>query len=90
MPSAFVPFLSGNKSAGSGHTTTLHRKGDTAVTAAGFAALVPANSALGPACNKGDAPKAQPTVSLQKDGDRVTHIRIECSCGEIIELECSY
>ena len=90
MPSAFVPFLSGNKSVVSGNTTTLHRKGDAAATTAGFAALVPANSGLGPACQKGHAPKAQPTVSLQKDGDRVTQIRIECACGEIIELECSY
>jgi len=31
-----------------------------------------------------------PTVSLQRDGDRVTHIRVECSCGQVIELACKY
>ena len=33
---------------------------------------------------------AGPFVTLQKEGDRVTGIRIECSCGQVIELACSY
>lgn len=68
----------------------LLRKSDSAAAAAGFAALVPGPAGLGPACTQPNASKGQPTVSLQKDGDRVTHIRIECGCGEVIELECSY
>jgi hypothetical protein len=32
----------------------------------------------------------KPVVTLQRDGDRVTAIRIECICGQIIELSCSY
>ena len=33
---------------------------------------------------------AQPKVTLRRDGDRITHIQIECGCGQIIDLECSY
>ena len=34
--------------------------------------------------------RAKPIVILQRDGDRVTAIRIECACGQVIELACSY
>lgn len=33
---------------------------------------------------------ASPSISLERDGDRITTIRIECSCGQVIELSCSY
>ncbi|HXG47457.1 MAG TPA: hypothetical protein VNO52_07530 [Methylomirabilota bacterium] len=35
----------------------------------------------------GGAP--QPKVMLQRTGDQVTGIRIECLCGQVIELACS-
>lgn len=38
------------------------------------------------ACNS----HGTPVVSLQKDGDKITGIRIECSCGQVINLECGY
>jgi hypothetical protein len=31
-----------------------------------------------------------PKVTLEKQGDTITHIRIECSCGQITELKCEY
>lgn len=33
---------------------------------------------------------SQPEIILQRDGDRVTQIRIQCGCGQIIELGCQY
>ena len=27
---------------------------------------------------------------LIRDGDRITHIEVQCGCGEIITLECGY
>ena len=39
----------------------------------------------GPAGNAGE-----PVVTLQREGDRVTGIRVECGCGQVIELTCSY
>jgi hypothetical protein len=32
----------------------------------------------------------KPVVTLQREGECVTGIRIECVCGQIIELACSY
>lgn len=31
-----------------------------------------------------------PKVTLQRDGDRVTQIRLECGCGEVFDLTCGY
>ena len=35
-------------------------------------------------------PPGPPKVTLQRNGNQVTHIRIECGCGEVIELACEY
>ena len=35
-------------------------------------------------------PSGEPKVTLERDGDRVSRIRIECSCGETIDLDCAY
>jgi hypothetical protein len=33
---------------------------------------------------------SQPVVTLQREGDKVTGIRIACVCGQVIELACAY
>jgi hypothetical protein len=33
---------------------------------------------------------AEPSVSLQRNGDAVTGIRVQCGCGQVIELNCQY
>lgn len=33
---------------------------------------------------------APPSVTLQRQGDVVSGIRIECGCGQVIELACTY
>ena len=40
----------------------------------------------------GRAPSAtcEPRVTLQRDADCITAIRIECSCGQVIDLKCAY
>jgi hypothetical protein len=30
------------------------------------------------------------SFTLQKDGERITGIRVECACGQVVELACSY
>jgi len=98
MPSEFVPFL---KSNGAGHlstpqkpaSTSSHTTRDNASAAATFAALVPGNpiahdTSSPVACAK-SPPHAKPVVTLKRDGDHVTHIHIQCGCGEVIELECA-
>ena len=31
-----------------------------------------------------------PAIHLERDGDKITHIRLECPCGQVFELECTY
>ncbi len=65
-------------------------------TEPGFSAL-PSN---GPAAKSaatvprgpGAAPDAcaKPIVTLQREGDVVTGIRIQCGCGQVVDLTCVY
>lgn len=32
----------------------------------------------------------EPRVSLQCDGDRITGIRVQCGCGQVMDLACVY
>jgi len=32
----------------------------------------------------------EPRVTVQRDAGQVTHLRIQCSCGQILELACVY
>lgn len=32
----------------------------------------------------------EPRVSVQRDGGRVTHLRIQCTCGQVMDLACLY
>ncbi len=32
----------------------------------------------------------EPRVSIQREGDQVTGIRIHCGCGQVIDLACIY
>jgi hypothetical protein len=51
---------------------------------AGHAAPAPATP---PAPAQNCAP---PKVTLQRQGDVVSSIRIQCGCGQVIELKCVY
>ncbi len=47
----------------------------------------PAPAATVPAAH---AASCEPRVTVQRDGDRVTSIQVQCSCGQVIELACVY
>jgi hypothetical protein len=32
----------------------------------------------------------EPRITVQREGDRVAGIRIQCSCGQVIDLACVY
>ena len=38
----------------------------------------------------GEKKPCEPRVTVQRDGDRVTHLRIQCTCGQIMDLACVY
>jgi hypothetical protein len=31
-----------------------------------------------------------PKITLEKQGGTITHIRVECCCGQVTELKCEY
>ncbi len=35
-------------------------------------------------------PHGEPEISLERQGNRVTRIKVHCPCGNIIELACEY
>jgi hypothetical protein len=35
-------------------------------------------------------PPCQPRVTLQKEGEIISGIHIQCSCGQVIDLKCAY
>lgn len=34
--------------------------------------------------------RGEPTISLERDGGRVTRIKVRCPCGNVFELACDY
>jgi hypothetical protein len=38
----------------------------------------------------GDKKSCEPRVTVQRDGNRVTHLRIQCTCGQVMDLACVY
>ena len=43
-----------------------------------------------PSVPTGDGRSCQPRIAVQRDGDRVSSIRIQCSCGQVMDLACLY
>ncbi len=92
MPSAFVPFLASGGKPAAPAALNVGAIAESASAANSFAALMPAAAPTAAKSGCAHTPQnaAKPVVTLQRDGDRVTHIRIQCDCGGVIELECAY
>ena len=90
MSSTFVPFLkrAGKPPAPGPPASGWH--GDSVAVSGAFATKGADAAAGPPNCGPAGSGAARPIVTMQKDGDRVTHIRIQCVCGEVVELECAY
>ena len=92
MAADFVPFLSSvrSKLKAPGAATAGFAPVTTSAASMGGGAA-PVRSAVetgcsGPAAHGRDEVK----VELKRSGERITQIRIECRCGEVIELDCEY
>lgn len=91
MPSAFVPFLkSDGKSSAPAPRGAASPSADSAAMSGAFAALVPNANPASACVHAATESSLKPVVTLKKDGDRVTHIHIQCACGQVVELECAY
>ena len=86
MKKDFVPFQS-LPADGSSPRTEMRTEvvaGTRAATA--FRPLLQAAAPL-PALPNGHG---EPTVTFERDGDRVTLIKVQCPCGNVFELACEY
>jgi hypothetical protein len=80
-----VAVLSGhNHAAGSGNGS-----GNGTPAKTGFQSLESRRPAFGSA-NGHEQKIGEPRVTVQRDGDRVTHLRIQCTCGHIMDIACVY
>jgi hypothetical protein len=84
MSDAFVPFAP--KTAPRDSAEPFRVK----VLSSANGAAVPFQAAGGAAATGHAAHGGQPKVSLVRDGDRITAVRVQCACGEVVELECVY
>jgi hypothetical protein len=82
MNEPFVPLS--NVSVPGGDRSGLH------VTIIGQTDKLQAFQPLGRAGHGGASGQCEPRVTLQRDGDRISAIRIQCACGQVVELACVY
>ena len=64
--------------------------GGAGKSSSGFQTLGVGQPAPVSAANPLEKKLAEPRVTVQRDGDRVTHLRIQCTCGMIMDLACVY
>lgn len=92
MSAAFAPLFGKSSSARSGAVAT--RVQVVAAAAAAKAVKAPVRSTV-PASetvpvHSAETCKTAPKVTVQKTDDVVTSIRIECPCGQVIDLACEF
>ena len=89
-----VAIISGhNHTAGNGNgngTSNGNGCGDGAVKITGFQSLDSQRTAAFTSANGTEKRIGEPRVTVERDGDRVTHLRIQCTCGQILDLACVY
>ena len=89
-PDEFVPFHPAAAAAASRRGTTPDAGLRVVPPAEPAPAFAPLHSSGPPHPHSAPSPTAKPIVTLQREGERISGIRIECSCGQVIDLACSY
>ncbi len=86
MPDQFIPLLLPTGTAKEPIFAPLNVKviPPAAVAAPAFEAMMAASADQ----SRSPEPCSKPTITLQRRGDVVSEIRIQCSCGKVIELTC--
>jgi len=87
MNKSFVPLV-----APTGGPTPLRPKPATEVAAAvgPEKAFRPVHEALATAAAAPPHASVEPKITLERDGERVTRIIVQCPCGHTIDLACAY
>ena len=85
MSDPFVPFAKTQTKPGSadgGFRLTILPQAQRAVPFLPVSAAAPAVG--------GNPGLKEPQVAIERDGDRITRITIQCPCGQVLELNCAY
>ena len=77
MSETFVPLVSALSAPRHSTFASLNLKSPVAP------ARTPETQSAAPACGK-------PTVTLQRTGEIVSGIRVQCGCGQVVDLNCIY
>ena len=82
MTLAFVPLVAGAMRKAEGAAPTRLKP-----ISGGFEAMTPSQAKTEP-----HEPHIHrdPKITLERQGETITHIRVECGCGQVIELKCEY
>jgi hypothetical protein len=88
MAGEFIPFLSAVKPAlsGAGNTAQFRPIATALPASSGNTAFLAAKQVM---ANPGHA-HGEVSIDVRRDGERISQIRIQCRCGEVIELDCEY
>jgi hypothetical protein len=84
MTAAFVPLVPGALRLGNSSAATRLK------TSASFAPTTSASLKPEEPAQKIHADHAEPKITLERQGEIITHIRVQCGCGKVIELKCEY
>ena len=92
MTAAFVPLVPGatTKSAPTMPTRLKPIPAAPAVFEPATPANLKAESAAAAPAPALHAQHGPPKVTVEKHGELITHIRVECGCGQVTELKCEY
>lgn len=90
MTDAFVPLVAGAQALGK--PTGPARLKPVSPPPSAFEVSNTSNLKAAPSPSSAGSPPAacEPKITLERQGETVTHIRIQCSCGQVTELKCEY
>ena len=86
MNPEFVPFSLSRRN---GAASNAQPRSASSTTAAPAAQFVPI-AVKGPQGAAASTAQSEPQITLERQGDRVTRIKVQCPCGNVIELACEY
>ena len=90
MSSLFVPLLA-PKSKSPAALASIEAGATGSIAPLSPAPAEPPTAASNHSCGTPvSALSAVPSISLEREGDHVAQIRIQCACGQVIELECAH
>ncbi len=83
MPESFAPLVPAPAGSREAAFTSIHFK-ELASGSAPSASTAPGAAGSGPEAS------SKPVVTLQRNGEIISGIRIQCGCGQVVDLACVY